>query len=168
MQEAFGKKLTVDALWAPPKVDGALLGAALNAVEEAVAICRAVGGAGGRDPVVSVNAAFTRVFGIRDDEIVGRSIGLLWGERTDRALLRRARAEAIAGEESSAEVVLYRKRRMPIRVEQRYIPIPAENGSVSYYVVAIADHDDGVLREAALSTRRESLTKLTSIARLLF
>lgn len=78
--------------------------------------------------ILYVNAAFERMSGYQSDELVGRSPGMLLGEKTSLAA-RRLLAQAMRkGRRQKVAMINYRKSGEPFRCEIDLFPITDETG----------------------------------------
>jgi PAS domain S-box-containing protein len=86
------------------------------------------------NPIVAVNAAFTRLTGYTREESVGRNCRFLQGpdsEEDARTILRTATAQ---GRPALVELTNYRKDGTPFRNAVMIAPLLGPNGEVAYYL----------------------------------
>lgn len=126
-----------------------------------------------RDPeqpgnITYVNNAFADFFGYPIEEAIGRTAAFLYGAKTDRAALRAMRSRLSAGNPALAEIALYRKDGTYTWMQDHSYPLPDASGGFTRFVSIQRDVTDATVRNLALLTQNELLTKLTSIARNLF
>jgi diguanylate cyclase (GGDEF)-like protein/PAS domain S-box-containing protein len=89
--------------------------------------------------VVFVNSAFHRWTGYQPDEIVGKSLHILDGLRTDRSLFARIRHDLDAGRRFSGEAMVYRKAGSQLQVDWQIVPLFGSHGSVCYWLSTLVD-----------------------------
>jgi PAS domain S-box-containing protein len=126
-----------------------------------------------RDPeqpgkIAYVNDAFAGFFGYPKEEVIGRTAALLYGPKTNRDKLRDMRSRLLAGNPAREEIALYRKDGTYTWTQDHAHPLPDASGRVTHFVSIQRDVTDATVRNFALQTQNELLTKLTSIARNLF
>jgi diguanylate cyclase (GGDEF)-like protein/PAS domain S-box-containing protein len=85
-----------------------LLASATEHLREAIVISTA-GDAGHGPTILYVNAAFTRITGYTESEILGRSFSVLAGPKTDQGSLQAMHQFMRAGEAAAAEILAHRK-----------------------------------------------------------
>lgn len=85
------------------------------------------------NPIVYANAAFLKLTGYDEDEVLGRNCRFLQGPETDRAAVERVR-EIIAGREvSTVELLNYRKDGSSFLNALQLGPIYGADGELAYY-----------------------------------
>ncbi|MGX9965509.1 PAS domain S-box protein [Roseomonas sp. F4] len=102
---------------------------------------------GGRRTVF-VNPAFERLTGFRPEDLLGRSLSILQGAKTDRAELDRIRDAVAAKRPIRAELLNYRKDGDEIWLELDMVPVSNDDGHVSHWVTVARDITE---REQAVS-----------------
>jgi PAS domain S-box-containing protein len=138
-----------------------LLAAALFDAHEAVAIVDTdLANLG----IVFVNPAFTTLTGYAAEEVVGQTIRLLQGPKTDVSALAGVRAELAAGRSATAEVIAYHKDGSELWVEYRTAPIRAGAGRVSHYVSSLRDVT--ARRQSQEAAESSSLAKILFLSRI--
>jgi PAS domain S-box-containing protein len=118
--------------------------------------------------ITYVNNAFAGFFGYPIEEAIGRTAAFLYGAKTDRAALRAMRSRLSAGNPALAEIALYRKDGTYTWMQDHSYPLSDASGAFTRFVSIQRDVTDATVRNLALLTQNELLTKLTSIARNLF
>jgi PAS domain S-box-containing protein len=104
-----------------------LTSAALGGLNEMVLIAKVVEGPGSVQPVIFANAAFEYQSGYCADEIIGRSMRILYGPDTDPKVVIDM-AESMARQERvTRELVLYSKSGTPCWVEMDLVPFASES-----------------------------------------
>ena len=89
--------------------------------------------------IVFVNSAFRRRTGYRPDEVVGKSLSILDGLRTDRSLFARIRHDLEARRRFSGEAIVYRKAGSELHVNWQIVPLVGDQGSVCYWLSTLRD-----------------------------
>ena len=89
--------------------------------------------------VIYANEAFERVTGHAPDEIVGRSVYILFGPQTDRDAVARIIRDMRAHGAGRAELVLPRKGGGEYQVETSAVRIPDETGQPAHLVIISRD-----------------------------
>lgn len=116
-----------------------LLDAAVRHSEEAVAITTGTFREGGPS-IVYVNPAFSRMTGYPEPELLGRSLRILTGPRTDPEAQRRMRRNLSRGDPASEEMVVYRKDGTEVALRWEIFPVEDE-GTGTRHFVAICRED---------------------------
>lgn len=89
--------------------------------------------------IVYANPAFTRMTGYALDELLGRSVRMLQGPKTDRALLKRFRESLVAGVPFHGQTYNYRKSGEPYLLDWHVSPIRESDGRVTHWVAIQRD-----------------------------
>jgi PAS domain S-box-containing protein len=91
------------------------------------------------NPIVFVNAAFSRLTGFAHDEIIGRNCRFLQGPDTDRAEVARLRAAIDAREPIELELLNYRKNGETFWNRLLVSPVFDGDGNVTYFFASQFD-----------------------------
>ena len=116
------------------------------------------------NPIVAVNAAFERLTGYREAELVGRNCRILAGPDTDPVRQAQIR-EAIADERSfMTEILNYRRDGSPFRNALMIAPLFDNDGRLLYFIGSQMDVSDDPLRseDARQAAAREKVARLTA------
>jgi diguanylate cyclase (GGDEF)-like protein/PAS domain S-box-containing protein len=89
--------------------------------------------------IVFVNDAFRRRTDYSSDEVIGKSLGILDGLRTERSLLARIRRDLEARRRFAGAATVYRKGGSELRVIWQIVPLFDDQGSVCYWVSILRD-----------------------------
>jgi diguanylate cyclase (GGDEF)-like protein/PAS domain S-box-containing protein len=89
--------------------------------------------------VVFVNSAFHRRTGYQPDEIIGKSLHILDGLRTDRSLFARIRHELVARRRFTGEAIVYGKGGSELQVNWQIAPLFGDSGWVCYWLSTLRD-----------------------------
>ena len=137
-----------------------LLASATAHLREAIVISTA--GAAGHGPtIVYVNAAFTRITGYSETEILGKSFDVLAGPMTDPGILQAMSQFLRAGESAAAELVAHRKDGAQFLMAWQASPIATPNGGGLHFVSILRDVTGERNAQQALSRAdRDALTGL--------
>jgi PAS domain S-box-containing protein len=81
-----------------------------------------------------VNPAFTKMTGYTAQEVQGKTPRILYGERTDTAILARLRAALSRGEAFHGELINYRKDGSEFQAEMHVAPIRDAKGAITHFV----------------------------------
>lgn len=111
---------------------------------------------GTADPIIYVNAAFLRISGYEEDEVLGRDCRILQGPETDPATVAAIRASLAGGRTFSGEILNYRKNGQPFWNDLVVSPIHDEAGRVTHFV--------GVMRDATARYRAQERIRLLESA----
>jgi PAS domain S-box-containing protein len=109
-----------------------------------------------------VSPAFSRMTGYAPEEVIGKTLDVLAGPRTDRSLIARARQETADGMPVEVENIYYRKDGSEIPLEWRVAPVRDQKGSVTHFV---AVQRDITQRKQAEQARMELQRALETAAR---
>ncbi|MEX2470727.1 MAG: diguanylate cyclase, partial [Gemmatimonadota bacterium] len=137
-----------------------LHGAAAAHVRDAIVVSTT--GTLGRAPtILYVNAAFTRMTGYTEMEVLGRSFSILAGAKTSRPTLQAIHARFRKGVASYAELVAYRKDGEGFLVEWHASPIVESDGRAQHFVSIQRDiTKERSDRQALRRADRDALTGL--------
>jgi len=111
--------------------------------------------------ILYVNAAFTRMTGYEEPEVLGQGFSVLAGANTSRAALKVMHGRLVRGVASHAELVAYRKDGQPFLMEWHASPIFESDGRVQYFVSIQRDiTTERSDRQALMRADRDALTGL--------
>ena len=105
--------------------------------------------------IVFVNPAFTRMTGYSADEVIGQTPRLLYGPKTDRAVVERVRDSLIQGHVARGEAICYRKDGSEFYSEWHVEPIKNETGDATHYLTIQRDISERKKIEAELARARD-------------
>ncbi len=118
------------------------------------------------DPLASkiayVNEAFTRITGYADVEAVGKTPRILYGPKTDAALLERIRTAVKKWESTRGDVIHYRKDGSEFWVDLNVVPIVDERGAFTYWVSVLRETTDRKRAEILERDRNRALELVAS------
>jgi diguanylate cyclase (GGDEF)-like protein/PAS domain S-box-containing protein len=120
-----------------------------------------VGGAGRGPTILYANAAFSRITGYSEAEVLGRSFSILAGARTNRATLQLVHQQLLKWEPASAELVAYRKGGEEFLLEWHASPITETDGTVLHF--ASIQRDITHERSVELALERADRDVLTGL-----
>jgi PAS domain S-box-containing protein len=86
------------------------------------------------NPIVAINAAFTRLTGYGPEDVVGRNCRLLSGPATERGAQEVLKTATIRGGSAIVELTNYRKDGSTFRNAVMIAPLLGPNGEVAYYL----------------------------------
>jgi len=115
-----------------------LLQSAISRLKDVVIITEAGPIADG-PPIVFVNDAFTSMTGYTAVEVLGKTLRVLHGPKTDPDELIRARGQLAAGRSARTEIINYTKDGREIWVEGELFPLVADDGRTTHIVVVARD-----------------------------
>ena len=116
-----------------------LLETAVSRVNDMVVIMQAQALGGDGPGIVFVNDAFERQTGYSRDDVLGKTTGLLWGAKTDRAELDRVHAAMKNWQAVRGEIVIYTKDGKERWLETDMAPIADESGKYTHWVAVERD-----------------------------
>ena len=129
-----------------------LVAAAVAQLNDKVIIARASPGPDEPQPIIFANDAFVRHTGYTREQLLGRSMNMFAGPRTDQAEVARI-AEAMQRRQGvSAELMVYSKSGKPSWIELELNPFLDEQGAHTHWVVV--GRDIGERRKAASAIHR--------------
>ncbi|MBA4039526.1 MAG: hypothetical protein C0468_04265 [Planctomyces sp.] len=114
-------------------------------------------GAGEGPHIVYVNPAFTRVTGFAPGEVIGRSVEMLRGLKTDKGESERVRAAMAKGEAVRAELVQYAKDGREFWSEMAVVPLRGPSGDVVNFVSV---HRESTARRVEQEKARRTVNEL--------
>jgi PAS domain S-box-containing protein len=106
-----------------------------------------------------VNDAMTKLTGYDEEELLGRTLRLLQGPKTDLSLLDRLKNRLCEGKPFVGETVNYRKDGSPYHLRWRVTPIRNEDGAITHFVSVQEDVTDEKKREEELERRIKDRTQ---------
>ncbi len=137
-----------------------LLESAVVHAHDAIIILEARPHNGHGRAVLYVNEAFCRLSGYSAEEIIGRSLFLLRGPKTDPAALESIRQALERGEPLRIELCNHRKDGTPFWVDLSLVPVPDRRGRVAHWVMIQRDITAQVAAAEALRRSEENHRQL--------
>jgi diguanylate cyclase (GGDEF)-like protein/PAS domain S-box-containing protein len=120
-----------------------------------------VGGAGRGPTILYANAAFTRMTGYTEAEVLGRSFSVLAGANTSRTALQMMHERLGRYEPASTELIAYRKDGHEFLLEWHASPITETDGTVHHFESIQRDiTDERSVEQALKRADRDGLTGL--------
>ncbi|HKC88306.1 MAG TPA: PAS domain S-box protein, partial [Blastocatellia bacterium] len=107
--------------------------------------------------IVYVNPAFTKMTGYAPEEVIGKTLRILQGPKTDRAVLARLREDCKAGKVFHGEAVNYRKDGSEFCLEWSVWPVHNERGAMTHFVAIQRDVTERRRIEDALRNNEAQL-----------
>ncbi|HEY6399962.1 MAG TPA: PAS domain S-box protein, partial [Blastocatellia bacterium] len=89
--------------------------------------------------IVYVNSAFTKMTGYAPEEVIGKTLHILQGPKTDPFVLNHLREDCAAGLFFHGETINYRKDRSEFHLEWTAGPVWNERGEVTHIAAALRD-----------------------------
>jgi two-component system, sensor histidine kinase and response regulator len=115
-----------------------LLADAVNQTDEAVIITDThLEGPG--PAIVYANAAFSKMMGYSQSEIIGNTPRILRGEETDLEVLNRLNAALLANQPFEGETIKYRKDGSRLLVNWKVSPVRGQTGQITNYIATYRD-----------------------------
>ncbi len=104
--------------------------------------------------IVYVNEAFTRLTGYRPQQVLGQTMRLLEGQKTDGAALEHLREAMQAHEPARLELLAYRRDLSEVWLDLAVVPVPEPGGALTHFVSLARDiterkHNDRALEKLA-------------------
>lgn len=127
-----------------------LLESAVVNAQDAIIVLEATPQPGRGRSVLYVNDAFTRMMGYTAEEVIGRSLHFLRGEKTDPETLRNMRNALDECRPFNCELLNYRSNGMGVWVSLSIVPVLNSNGECSHFVMIQHDITDRKVAEEAL------------------
>jgi diguanylate cyclase (GGDEF)-like protein/PAS domain S-box-containing protein len=120
-----------------------------------------VGGTGRGPTILYANAAFTRMTGYTEAEVLGRSFSVLAGVNTSRTALQMMHQRLSRYEPASTELIAYRKDGHEFLLEWHASPITETDGTVKHFASIQRDiTDERSVDQALKRADRDALTGL--------
>lgn len=116
-----------------------LTSAAVSHLKDMVLIIKASGLDSEGRPIIFVNDAFLRRSGYARDEIIGKSLGVFQGKRTDEAAVARLKAAIISDQACSVELMCYERNGEAFWVEIDLVPFAYSGADTSHWMVVGRD-----------------------------
>ncbi|XYJ10032.1 putative bifunctional diguanylate cyclase/phosphodiesterase [Telluria sp. B2] len=129
-----------------------LVAAAVAQLNDKVIIARASAGPHEPQPIIFANDAFIRHTGYAREQLLGRSMVMFAGPRTDQAELARIVGAMKRRQGVSAELMVYSKSGKPSWIELELSPFRDEQGAHTHWVVV--GRDIGERKKAASAIHR--------------
>ncbi|MBL9167650.1 MAG: response regulator [Verrucomicrobiales bacterium] len=114
--------------------------------------------------IVFVNPGFTNITGYTADEVLGKTMRILHGPKTDQNLISRLLDSLARGEGFCGETIHYRKNGEEFHMQWSTVPLPDGQGRITHFVAVQQDVTERKQNEARLlrAQRLESIGALAS------
>jgi PAS domain S-box-containing protein len=132
-----------------------LLEMAVSRIEDFVIITTAGSETGQGQTIVYVNDAFVRITGYSREDAIGRSPGILQGDRTDTATIEKMGRAIAQGKAIHAEILNYTKDGREYWVDMSIAPIVASDGRATHFVATGRDITERKSAEERLAESEE-------------
>lgn len=106
------------------------------------------------NPIIFCNAAFRKLTGYSDEEVVGRNCRLLQGPKTNSETVTRIRQAVSKGEDVAVDILNYRKDGSTFWNAVFISPVRDDNGKIIYFFASQLDFTNVKSREADLAAAR--------------
>jgi len=106
------------------------------------------------NPIIFCNAAFNRLTGYSDDDVIGQNCRILQGPETDPQTVTRMRDAIAAGKDVAVDILNYRKDGSTFWNAVFISPVRDETGKIIYFFASQLDFTDVKSREADLAAAR--------------
>ena len=143
-----------------PQVSGGLFELAVLNANDAILVAQIPPDRGGGPIVTFVNPGFTALTLYRPDEVIGRSVRLLHGPKTDRAVIDRTWNALIRGESARFETINYRKDGSEFWNDVSITPIADASGRYSQLISIRRDTSERHAFEDSLRAHEASFRQL--------
>ncbi|MBO0860256.1 MAG: PAS domain S-box protein [Chloracidobacterium sp.] len=114
--------------------------------------------------IIYVNSAFTKMTGFSRKDVIGKTLHILQGPKTDCSVIRRLCQDCLAGEVFHGEAINYRKDRSEIYLEWTAGPVRNECGEVTHFAAAQRDVTEHHRIEDKLRRSEEELRSLFDLS----
>jgi PAS domain S-box-containing protein len=106
------------------------------------------------NPIIFCNAAFNRLTGYSNDDIIGQNCRLLQGPETDPAIVTKMRNAIATGEDVAVDILNYRKDGSSFWNAVFISPVRDNTGKIIYFFASQLDFTHVKSREADLAAAR--------------
>jgi len=106
------------------------------------------------NPIIFCNAAFQRLTGYSNEELLGKNCRLLQGPETSRATVGRIREAVSAGKDISVDILNYKKDGSTFWNALFVSPVRDDDGSIVYFFASQLDFTNIKSKEAELAAAR--------------
>lgn len=106
------------------------------------------------NPIIFCNAAFQRLTGYSNDELLGKNCRLLQGPATSRTTVDRIREAVSAGKDISVDILNYKKDGSTFWNALFVSPVRDDDGSIVYFFASQLDFTNIKSKEAELAAAR--------------
>jgi PAS domain S-box-containing protein len=106
------------------------------------------------NPIIFCNAAFLKLTGYSDEEVIGRNCRFLQGYGTDAETVGKIREAIAAGEDVAVDILNYRKDGNPFWNAVFISPVRDDAGRIVYFFASQLDFTNVKSREADLAAAR--------------
>jgi PAS domain S-box-containing protein len=106
------------------------------------------------NPIIFCNAAFQKLTGYSNDELIGRNCRLLQGPETSRETVSRIRDAIAAGQDLSVDILNYKKDGSLFWNALFVSPVRDEDGKIVYFFASQLDFTNIKSKEAELAAAR--------------
>jgi len=106
------------------------------------------------NPIIFCNAAFQKLTGYSNDELIGRNCRLLQGPETSRETVSRIRDAIAAGQDLSVDILNYKKDGSTFWNALFVSPVRDEEGKIVYFFASQLDFTNIKSKEAELAAAR--------------
>jgi PAS domain S-box-containing protein len=106
------------------------------------------------NPIIFCNAAFERLTGYSNDELIGSNCRLLQGEGTNAQTVTKVRESIAAGRDVSVDILNYRKDGSPFWNALFISPVRDDESKIVYFFASQLDFTNVKSREAELAAAR--------------
>ncbi|AYD05207.1 PAS domain-containing protein [Neorhizobium sp. NCHU2750] len=106
------------------------------------------------NPIIFCNAAFLKLSGYSDEDVIGRNCRFLQGPDTDTETVAKIRDAIAAGEDVAVDILNYKKDGSPFWNAVFISPVRDEAGKIVYFFASQLDFTNVKSREADLAAAR--------------